>query len=243
MTTLMAKHPGELALRRLLAEESLEPSVVEHVGACGQCSTRISKFKEEQRAFEAELPFERFAAGVERAARQQKAAPRKSSAVNVMIALAACFVAVFAGKQLLEEGGPTTNHIKGGATVDFVVAGASGQRPAGELEQLASGERIRIGVSGHRHVLALSIDDAGEVSEVYSETLANGEGETWLPDSIEFTGKGREYVVVLLTDSPLITEAVSEQLRDRFKAANGDLTKLTDLQIDGVQVHRTFLKP
>ena len=237
MTTLMAKHTGELALRRLLAEESLEPSVVEHVGACGQCSTRISKFKEEQRAFEAELPFERFAAGVERAARQQKAAPRKSSAVNVMIALAASYVAV------LEEGGPTTNHIKGGATVDFVVAGASGQRPAGELEQLASGERIRIGVSGHRHVLALSIDDAGEVSVVYSETLANGEGETWLPDSIEFTGIGREYVVVLLTDSPLIAEAVSEQLRDRFKAANGDLTKLTDLQIDGVQVHRTFLKP
>jgi hypothetical protein len=241
MTTLTVKHPGELTLRRFLAEERLEPSVVEHIGACVECSTRISKFKDEQRAFETELPFERFAAGVERAARQQKAAPRKSSAMNVMIALAACFVAVFAGKQLLEEGPP--NHIKGGATVDFVVAGASGQRPAGELEQLAAGERIRIGVSGHRHVLALSIDDAGEVSEVYSETLANGEGETWLPDSIEFTGMGREYVVVLLTDSPLIAGAISEQLRERFKAANGDLTKLTDLQIDGVQVHRTFLKP
>lgn len=242
MTTLTVKHPGELALRRFLAHETLDASSSEHIGSCPECSARISKFKDEQRAFEAEVPFERFAAGVERAARQQKAAPRKSSAVNVLIALAACFVAVFAGKQVLDEG-TGTNRVKGGATVDFVVAGAAGQRPAGELEQLASGERIRIGVSGHRHVLALSIDDGGEVSLVYSETLANGEAETWLPDSIEFTGKGREYVVVLLTDSPLITEVVSEQLRERFKAANGDLTKLTDLEVTGVQVHRTFLKP
>lgn len=241
MTTLVVQHPGELTLRRFLAQETLEASVSEHIGSCTECTARVTRFRDEQRAFEAEVPFERFAAGVERAARQQKATPRKSPVVNVLIALAACFVAVFAGRQLLNDAG--TSRIKGGATVDFVVAGASGQRPAGELEQLASGERVRIGVSGHRHVLALSIDDAGEVSLVYSETLANGEGQTWLPESIEFTGKGRERVVVLLTDSPLSTERISALLQERFKAANGDLTKLTDLEVDGVQVHRTFLKP
>ncbi len=240
MTTLAMKHPGELTLRRFLAQEPVEAAVSEHLGSCGQCSTRLSKLKEEQRAFEAEVPLERFAAGVEKSARQLRHSPRKRSMVNVLIALAACFVAIFAGKQVIDEGG--RNRVKGGASVDFVIAGPGGQRPAAELEQLASGERVRIGVSGYPHVLALSIDDAGEVSLVYSETL-EGDAQTWLPESIEFTGKGREYVVVLLTDSPLATEAVSMQLQARFKDANGDLTKLGTLEVDGVQVHRTFVKP
>ena len=161
--------------------------------------------------------------------------------MGVVIALAACFVAFFAGKQVLEEsaGG---NRIKGGGAVDFVIAGPSGQRPAAELEQLASGERVRIGVSGHRHVLALSIDDQGEVSTVYAETLP-GDAQTWLPDSIEFTGKGREHVVVLLTDETVEAEVLAGQLREHFKSANGDVTKLGALEVPGVQVHRTFLKP
>jgi hypothetical protein len=97
-------------------------------------------------------------------------------------------------------------------------------------------------VSGHRHVLALSIDDSGEVSLVYAQTL-QGVAQTWLPESIEFTGVGREHVVVLLTDAPLPTEGVTRQLQERFRIARGDLTRLGDLEIDGVQVHRTFVKP
>lgn len=239
MMTLATKHPGELTLRRFLAHESVEAAVSEHLGSCGECSVRLARLKEEQRAFEAEVPFERFAAGVEKSARQQRKAPRSRSVVNVLIALAACFVAFFAGRQVLVDGG---NRTKGGASVDFVIAGPGGQRPAAELEQLASGDRVRIGVSGHRHVLALSIDDSGEVSMVYSETLT-GDAQTWLPESIEFTGEGREHVVVLLTDTPLTTEALARQLQERFREAKGDLTKLGSLEVNGVQVHRTFVKP
>jgi hypothetical protein len=240
--TLAVKHPGELTLRRLLAEEALSPSITEHVGGCGECSARLAKLKEEQRAFEAEIPFERFLTGVERSARHQKQAPGKSPVVTVLIALAACLVAFFAGKQVIEEGAGHSNRIKGGASVDFVIDGPSGQRTASSLEPLATGERVRIGVSGHPHVLALSIDESGEVSVVYSETL-KGAAQTWLPESIEFTGKGRERVVVLLTEAPLEIEAFSRQLQDRFKNAKGDLTQLGDLEVDGVQVHRTFVKP
>ena len=240
MTTLALKHPGELTLRRFLAGEPLNAVTTAHLSSCGECAARLEKFKDEQRAFEVEVPFERFAAGVEKSARLARSAPRKSSRVTVIVALAACFVAFFAGKQIIEDNAGTTR-IKGGSSVDFVVAGPSGQRPAGELEQLAQGERIRIGVSGHRHVLALSIDDAGEVSTAYAETV--GEGQTWLPDSLQFTGQGREHLVVVLSDSPVRAGAIADQLKVRFKAANGDLTKLAPLEVSGVQVHRTFLKP
>lgn len=240
MTTLAMKHPGELTLRRFLAEEALDGETTAHIRSCSECSARLEKFKDEQRAFEAEVPFERFAAGVGKSARLQRQAPRNTSLMTVVVALAACFVAFFSGKQIIAENFASTR-IKGGASVDFVIAGPAGQRPAAELEQLASGERVRIGVSGHRHVLALSIDDASEVSTVYAETV--GEGQTWLPDSLEFTGKGREHLVVILSDSPVQAEAVTEQLKERFKGASGDVTKLAPLEVSGLQVHRTFLKP
>jgi hypothetical protein len=241
MTTLAMKHPGELTLRRFLAEEPLDAETTDHLRGCAECTARLGKLKEEQRQFEAEIPFERFATGVEKAARVQQRRAPSSTMVRVVIALAACFVAFFAGRQVLEEGAGG-NRIKGGGAVDFVIAGPAGQRPAAELEQLASGERVRIGVSGYRHVVALSIDDGGEVSTVYAETLP-GEAQTWLPDSIEFTGKGREHLVVVLSDAPVGAEVLAAQLRERFKAAAGDVTKLGALEVPGVQVHRTFLKP
>lgn len=242
MTTLAMKHPGELTLRRFLAEEPLDATTTGHLQQCPDCAARLGKLKDEQRQFEAEVPFERFAAGVEKAARvQQRGAPRAGAMVRVVIALAACFVAFFAGKQVLEEGAGS-NRLKGGGAVDFVIAGPAGQRPAGDPEQLSSGERVRIGVSGHRHVLALSIDDAGEVSTVYAQTLP-GAGQTWLPDSLEFTGKGREHLVVVLSDEPVAAELVAAQLHDHFKAAGGDVSQLGALEVPGVQVHRTFLKP
>lgn len=240
MTTLAMKHPGELTLRRFLAEESLDASTTEHLRACAECAARLGKLKDERDAFEAEVPFERFAAGVEKATRLQKRPP--SSSVVVLMALAACFVAFFAGKAVFDEAAAEGNRLKGGPEVDFVISGPAGQRPAAELEQLSSGERVRIGVSGHKRVLALSIDDAGEVSTIYAETLA-GEAQTWLPDSIEFTGKGREHVVVLLSDAPLSADALGTQLREHFKAAEGDVTKLGALEVNAVQVHRTFKKP
>ncbi len=241
MSTLTMKHAGELTLRRFLAEEPLDPAVAGHLKDCVECHARLAKLQEEQKAFEAEVPFERFVAGVERSARQQRAAPRRSSMVGVLVALAACLVAFFAGKQVFEEGAGG-NRLKGGASVDLVIAGSSGQREAAELEQLARGERIRIGVSGHRYVLALSIDDAGEVSTIYAEKLA-GEAQTWLPESFEFTGKGREHLVVVLSDGPIGAGAVAAQLQEHFKASGGDVTKLGALEVGGVQVHRTFVKP
>jgi hypothetical protein len=67
-------HLGELTLRRHLAgEPSVAPgdgeAVAVHLARCPACALRLEGLREEQRAFEARISFDRFAAGVERAAR------------------------------------------------------------------------------------------------------------------------------------------------------------------------------
>ncbi|MGV3622386.1 MAG: hypothetical protein ACO1OB_16330 [Archangium sp.] len=225
----MTNHPGELALRRFVAEEI---DVTEHLRECVACAAKVEALREEQRAFEKEIPFDRFAAGVERAARHRPTQSRRW--VGIAMAAAAVMIAVV----LIPR--ESTNRVKGGATAEFVVAGATGQRNAEEPEQLKSGERIRIGVSGAKYALVVSIDERGEVSPVYDEVVS---GHVWLPESIEFTGSGRELVLVVLSDERQSTSAVSIELRKRFDDVKGDLSRIGVIDVPGSQVHRTFIKP
>ena len=66
------EHIGELTLRRRRAGEALGPdgpAIEAHATACADCRARIRALDDEQRRFEEEISFDRFAAGVERAAR------------------------------------------------------------------------------------------------------------------------------------------------------------------------------
>jgi hypothetical protein len=235
-------HPGELTMRRYLADEALDAVVLTHLKDCGECDGRLRALRDEQAAFEQQIPFERFAAGVEKAMRVQQRTPvtRKSNNLNIGLALAAT-VLMLLGVQLALQSKPTSR-VKGGEeTVEFVIAGASGQRTAAPVETLAPGERVRVGVAGHRYAAAVSIDERGEVSTIYSEAL-EGPGRVWLPDSFEFTGSGKELVVVVVSDEAIDTQRLGTQLAERFKAG-GDLAQLGTLDVNGVQVHRTFIKP
>ncbi|MBX7101548.1 MAG: ACP synthase, partial [Myxococcaceae bacterium] len=69
----MTSHPGELTLRQILAQDA-SAELVAHAAACEQCKVRLKALEDEQRRFEAAIPFERFAAGVERAARTPRTA-------------------------------------------------------------------------------------------------------------------------------------------------------------------------
>lgn len=235
-------HPGELTMRRYLAEESLDAGVVSHLAGCDECEGRLKTLRSEHAAFQSEIPFERFAAGVEKAVRIQQRGPvaRKTNNLHMALALAATLLVLF-GLQLALQPEPTSRLKGGDGTVEFVVAGTKGQRTAAPIETLASGERVRVGVTGHRYAAAVSIDERGEVSTIYSEAL-EGPGRVWLPDSIEFTGSGREVVVVVVSDQPIDAQRLGTQLAERFKA-HGDLAQLGTLDVNGVQVHRTFIKP
>jgi anti-sigma factor RsiW len=186
-------------MRRLFAGElaAAERTAVEaHVAGCGECARRLEHVRGEQRAFEEQISFDRFAAGVERAARAPAAGAAKQrrwwsgptstwSFVSVFSlgAVAAAVALIVTARPLFEEARHRTeanaarglNRVKGGASVTVRVApaGDGPQRTAAVAtpEALGVGERLRIGVKagGRRYLFAISVDDAGAVTPLYPE--------------------------------------------------------------------------
>ena len=91
-------HLGELALRRFsVGEFSSErcADVDRHISACSLCRNKLRAITDEQRDFQREIPFDRFAGGVERARRVPRSRPRSLWSVGIAGFLAAAAVAVF----------------------------------------------------------------------------------------------------------------------------------------------------
>lgn len=257
MRSAVPQHPREIELRRLLAGEQLTDAAA-HLASCAECKARVKDLEDQQQRFEGAIPFERFAAGVERATRQPRATPKTTRGpVRILIAIAAT-VLLLAGIPLvmrsqLDEGG---NRLKGGSEVEVVVAGpANGpQRIASDdplqPEALGPGERVRIGfrAGAYRYVAAVSIDESGEVTALYPErgpslrVRADGTRE-YMSDSLEFTGHGLERVVVVMTSEPIDVEDVRRAAKAGYDEARGNLSQLGTLDLPGEQFHRTFLKP
>src|SRR5262245_59743332 len=214
------EHIGELTLRRRRAGEPLGadgPAIDAHASSCPDCRARIRVLDDEQRRFEQEISFDRFSAGVERAARSaSKAKARRPILINTwvapMLAVAACMVAMvtFAPRPILT---PPTTRSNAGAGTTVRVAGVDGQRNASadSTEPLSRGERLRIGYymgeHRYRYLLSLSIDDRGSVTPLYPERgaslpLAEGSRATrYLPDSWELDGAGVERIIVVMSDT------------------------------------------
>ncbi len=171
-------HPGEMRLRRLLADELAgqdKEALVLHASGCGECARRLEALRAEQRAFEEQFSFDRFAAGVERAARVPKQVPSAArparwwlrptstrsfvgmfglGAVAATIALIVTSRPLFDEIRLrsaanLERG---ANRLKGddrpSLTIRIAPPDDGPQRIAAAAtpEPLARGERLRIGV-------------------------------------------------------------------------------------------------
>ncbi len=207
--------------------------------------------EEEQRRFEAAIPFDRFSAGVERASRtpRQVAAPPRAW-VQYALAVAAGLVLITAIPVLLNGGKGGSGHhngLKGGVGVNIVVAGpANGpQRTADPRapEALTPGERIRIGyhAGNYRYLAAVSVDEHGEISVISDGAVPNGEG--YLPDALELTGQGLERVIIVMSNEPLPDDELRRAIRTRFDEARGNLSQLGMLDVPGEQFHQVFLKP
>src|SRR5438045_5842754 len=182
-----AQHIGELELRRHRAGEPLGdsgPAIAAHASACAECKARLRALDDEQRRFEGAISFDRFAAGVERAARGARPAPRRVPArvwalPTLALAAAVALVVTFHGRTPEvgvgrgAPGGhvvppPGWDGIKGGAGMTVRIAGAAGQRTAqtDATEALAAGDRLRLGYQsgGHRHLPSPSRDEHGRVT-------------------------------------------------------------------------------
>jgi len=239
-------HVAELRLRRYRAGElSAEEGVAteHHLGTCSSCRGKLRLLVEEQRAFEREIPFERFAGGVERARRVPRPRPSRVWFAGFAGVLAAAAVAVF----LVRGPAPSANRTKGSgveATVRVASADASAQRavPPGSQEILEPGARVRLGyqTAEPRYLVAVSIDDAGEVTPLYPASgpaLAVGPttDTVYLPDSLEFTGAGREKVFLFLARAPFDSVAAAEAVRRAHGSAKGDLAALPNPTFAGGQ--------
>jgi len=256
-------HIAELTLRRRRAGEALgaeAPAIEEHATTCADCRARIRALDDEQRRFEDDISFDRFSAGVERAARSARPARRWPNVTRAwmapVLAAAAGLIVMVTISPKPPSPGPTTRS-KGsgdGGGIIVRVAGTDGQRTAGAdaTEALARGERLRIGYQsgGHKYLLSLSIDDRGEVTPLYPErgpSLQVPDGSQtatrFLPDSLELTGKGTERIVVVLSDQPIDVEVARRAARAAYQRAGGDITRLPKLDLPGEQFVRTFAKP
>ncbi len=258
-----AGHIGDLELRRHRAGEALAEgaAIAEHAASCAECKARLRALDDEQRRFEAAISFDRFAAGVERAARGApvRTARRLPARVwelpTLALAAAVAVVVTFHGRAPRGRVTPPGwDGIKGGAGMIVRIAGTAGQRTAqvGATEPLTSGERLRLGyqTGGHRYLLSLSIDEHGEVTPLYPERGSSlavpggvGSATHFLPDSLELTGAGLETIVVLLSDQPLEVEAARRAARAAYDRAGGDLGRLPPLGLSGEEFKRTFAKP
>jgi hypothetical protein len=279
-----APHLGDLKLRRLFAGERLgsdHESAAAHASACGDCARRMAELAEEQRSFEGQISFDRFAAGVKRTARGPAAdggrswwsrpASTRSFLTIMSIGSVAAVLTLVAGVRPLFESArlrhvrtaqldraDSLNRLKGGiprAAITVRVAAAEDETRQRTVaterpEPLTVGERIRVGVEPGTHgfLFAVSIDDAGDVTPLYPEVgmsmpLPRGARMQYLPDSLELTGRGRERLVVLLTDLPLELDTVRRAASTAFRAVGGNLEKLPNLALPGEQFHRLFLKP
>ncbi len=249
-------HLGELALRRLLAGELEGPDGAEpraHAESCPDCQSKLRGLEDEQRRFEREVPFERFAAGVERAARHPKPSPLPSRAPRWGAALAAAFALTVGASVLLRQEGTSrsVNRVKGAADVELVVNGQGGvQRKASRdpkaPEPLSPGEQLRLGVApeGHRYLVVVSVDEAGVVTPLYPEGgEAMPAAKGYLPGSFELTGAGIERLVVVMTDEPIRVDEVVSAARRSYERAGQSVESMGELEVVGEQFHRTFLKP
>ncbi len=249
------EHIGELTLRRHRAGEALgaDASAIEaHAGSCSDCRARLRALDDEQRRFEQAISFDRFAAGVERAARG--AAKRRRSVpmaaiVAPMLAAAAALVVVVTFQPKRPE-----TRTKGGAGIIVRVAGQSGQRTArvDAAEPLARGERLRIGVSpgGHKYVLTLTVDAAGKIEPLTPERGASAalpddtaSATRFLPEAWELTGPGFERIIVVLSDQPIDVAAAVRAARAAYDKAGGNVARMPALGLPGEEFSRLFEKP
>jgi hypothetical protein len=257
---LAHEHIGELTLRRRRAGEALGadgPAIEAHATSCPDCRARLRALDDEQRRFEQEISFDRFAAGVERAARGASKAkarrPLMSAWLMPMVAMAACVVAMvtFVPRPIIQR--PATR-TKGGAGITVRVAGVDGQRDArvDSTEPLARGERLRIGYQsgGYRYLIALTIDEHGVVQALSPEqgaSLALPDGapsETrYLTGTWELDGAGTEQIIVVLSDRAIDVETAKRAARAAYQRAGGNLARMSNLDLPGEKFVRTFAKP
>jgi len=239
------RHP----LRRMMAGElsaTESASLKQHLEGCSACQAVLRELEAEDAAVRKAVPLAQLQ---ERPAPSNVVPLRRVSRIVpvVALALAAGLAALVLAPQTATQ---TTNNTKGGIGLDVIVGGVGESRHVDARElALAPGERVRLKVhgNGHKYVAVVSVDDAGSVTPIYFEgeqSLPLTGAEEMLPQSIDFTGRGHERLIVLLSDEPLLRTNIEQAAHTSFASAGG-LIGMKPLSLDGHvdELDRTVLKP
>ncbi|MFT3835802.1 MAG: hypothetical protein QM723_02255 [Myxococcaceae bacterium] len=259
MNAEASMHPGELLLRRLMAAETVGADVQQHVKECERCKAKVKSFEDEQRKFELAIPFDRFAAGVERAQRSASKPVQRERSMRWVMALAASLILVMAGGVTLKmvHTGPIgqpqgTNGIKGGEGIEVHIAAQSGVQRIGSPEPLLPetlqpGDRVRIGYHDMKEpfIAVVSIDEKGELTSypLTGTSMKVLAPNALLPETFQFDGTGMERMIVFASKEPVEVEELKRAVKVRFDEAHGNLKQMGRLELPGEQFDRTFLKP
>ncbi|HEY3452321.1 MAG TPA: ACP synthase [Myxococcales bacterium] len=222
-----------------------------HAAGCARCGAELAALEKEAAQFKAEIPFEKFAAAVERKQAMRK---RGKVAGPVSLALAAGIALILVWgpmKGLLGGGAQQGHHLtKGGSAVELFVGGTgAAPRLAQEGEALAPGERVRVGylAPDKAYVLILSVDEAGVATPLYPEAgpslpVEKGAGTHLMPLSLELTGAGLERIIALFSDQPIEMRTALEAASKEFTRA-GKLERMAELPLGAEQSAKTLKKP
>lgn len=243
------------SLERLRAGElgaDEERAVRAHAAGCQRCGAELAALQKEAEALKAEVPFETFAAAVER---KQARRRRGKVAGPVGLALAAgiALILVWGPMKAVMTSGRHGHHLtKGGSALELFVGGTGATaRQAQDGEALAPGERVRVGylAPDKAYVLVLSVDEAGVATALYPESgpslaVDKGAGTHLMPDSLELTGAGQEKIIAVFSDRPIDMKAALEAASKEFARA-GRLDRMADLPLPvrAEQSARTLKKP
>lgn len=222
---------SEITLRRYRAGElsADERQAIANAAARDtELRLRLRALADEQSAFEAAVPFERFVGGVSRAQREQqrrlsKRAPLwAASAATMALAAAAMVVMVIAPMQQTPSTRTKGSH--DAFTSHVRVASDNGeQRVAmpGKLTSLRKGDRVRVGVqlkAGATYFAAVSVEPSGATTAIYPEGnsalhIVPTKEPMYMPDSVEFTGHGDETLFILTAPQAFDVAAAADALK------------------------------
>jgi hypothetical protein len=201
-------------VRRLLAGELVEAerSAAEaHLLGCPRCQAVRSEWEEDRRALEAELPFERFAAGVAERLARPGVPPRRTIRRWAPLGLAAAIavgVAIPLVARLSPGPGDQVRLKGGGVSLTLYVQDAGGARALGPGEAVPEAARLRVALqpAGRRFAAVLLVDEDG-VATLYAGPAEPGP----LPGAFEWTGRRGE-LVAIVDDAPLDPGELAKEL-------------------------------
>jgi hypothetical protein len=210
----VSEHASLFALERHRLGET-EGDLRAHIESCDQCRERLRRMQSDDRAFIIARPNLR-SIGV-----------RPKIRIAPLVALAACVLAAIV---VLPD--PDTTRMKGDSHVELIVRRGAETFPFDE-RPLREGDTLLFKyTSARRHMLLAGVEDSGEVSIfVPHATLEPGQNRI-APQGIELDDhRGKERVIVLLSDAPLDAGEVQQAL-----AAQADPLETPHFDYDADQV-------